>query len=155
MSPYIVAVPLNETSHAVTPGPVAPAVARTGSVDGFPLLRSPHAEPDAVRLPAHRAKKTPEIIVAFFKKLGKFQAVVEATASYEWFVRLLEPLAERIVLAHPKKLRVIAESTRKSDKIDARFLTLTEKIETVGASIHTRLNQLEAGLARVDERTKK
>src|SRR5262249_22048263 len=31
-------------------------------------------------------------------------------------------LAERIVLAHPKKLRVIAESTRKSDKIDARLL---------------------------------
>ena len=64
MSPYIVAVPLNETSHAVTPGPVAPAVARTGSVDGFPPLRSPHAEPDAARLPAHRAKKMPEIIVA-------------------------------------------------------------------------------------------
>jgi hypothetical protein len=41
------------------------------------------------------------------------------------------------------------------DKIDARFLTLTEKIEIVGASIHTRINQLESGLARVDERTKK
>ena len=41
------------------------------------------------------------------------------------------------------------------DKIDARFLTLSEKIETVGASIHTRLNKLDAGLARVDERTKK
>src|SRR6266571_2013213 len=41
------------------------------------------------------------------------------------------------------------------DKIDARFLTLSEKIETVGVSIHTRLNQLDAGLARVDERTKK
>ncbi len=41
------------------------------------------------------------------------------------------------------------------DKIDARFLTLSEKIETVGISIHTRLNQLDAGLARVDERTKK
>jgi len=68
------------------------------------------------------ACSTPEIIVAFFKKLGVFQGVVEATASYEWLVRLLEPLAERIVLAHPKKLRVIAESTRKSDKIDARLL---------------------------------
>jgi transposase len=68
------------------------------------------------------ACSTPEIIVAFFKKLGTFQAVVEATASYEWLVRLLEPFAERIVLAHPKKLRVIAESTRKSDKIDARLL---------------------------------
>jgi hypothetical protein len=41
------------------------------------------------------------------------------------------------------------------DKIDARFLTLGEKIEVVGTSIHTRLNQLESGLARVDERTKK
>jgi hypothetical protein len=40
------------------------------------------------------------------------------------------------------------------DKIDSRFLTLSEKIETVGLSIHTRLNQLDAGLARVDERTK-
>jgi transposase len=64
----------------------------------------------------------PELIAGYFKKLAKFQAVVEATASYEWFVRLLEPLAERILLAHPKKLRVIAESTRKSDKIDARVL---------------------------------
>jgi transposase len=68
------------------------------------------------------ACSTPQLIVAYFAKLGEFQAVVEATASYEWLVRLLEPLAKRIVLAHPKKLRVIAESTRKSDKIDARVL---------------------------------
>lgn len=61
-------------------------------------------------------------IVNYFKKLGPFQAVIEATASYEWLVRLLEPLANRIILAHPKKLRIIAESTRKSDKIDAQVL---------------------------------
>ena len=67
-------------------------------------------------------------IEAFFKKLGPFQAVVEATASYHWLVELLEPLSDRIVLAHPKKLRVIAESTKKTDKLDAQvlaeFLTL-------------------------------
>jgi len=40
------------------------------------------------------------------------------------------------------------------DKIDARFLSLSEKMDHIGDSIHTRLNQLEAGLARVDERTK-
>jgi transposase len=61
-------------------------------------------------------------IVAYFRELGEFQAVVEATASYEWLVRLLEPLARGLVLAHPKKLRIIAESTRKSDKVDARVL---------------------------------
>lgn len=70
----------------------------------------------------------PDKIVQYFRTLGEFQAVVEATASYEWLWQLLEPLADRLVLAHPKKLRVIAESVRKTDKLDAevlaRFLAL-------------------------------
>lgn len=61
-------------------------------------------------------------IRSFFENLGTFQAVVEATASYEWFVKLIEPLADKVLLAHPKKRRVIAESTRKSDKLDAQVL---------------------------------
>ena len=51
------------------------------------------------------------------------------------------------------------------DKIDARFLILSEKMEEMktqlliagerrGDSIHRRITQLEAGLARVDERTR-
>ena len=63
-----------------------------------------------------------ERILSFFRALGPFQAVVEATASYEWLWQLLEPVAARLVLAHPKKLRVIAESTRKTDRIDAKVL---------------------------------
>lgn len=70
----------------------------------------------------------PEAIHAWFAEHRPFQVVVEATAAYEWFFRLIEPLADRVVLAHPKKLRVIAESTRKSDRLDAQalaeFLTL-------------------------------
>ena len=31
-------------------------------------------------------------------------------------------MASRVVLAHPRKLRVIAESTRKTDKLDAQVL---------------------------------
>ena len=49
--------------------------------------------------------------------------VVEATASYVWFVESVEPLAEKVVLANPKKLRVIAESTKKTDNLDAQVLT--------------------------------
>jgi transposase len=64
----------------------------------------------------------PDSIRAFFSELGPFTAVVEATASYDWLWQLLEPLAERLVLAHPGKLRIIAESTRKSDRLDARVL---------------------------------
>ena len=63
-----------------------------------------------------------DAIRVFFAGLGPFRAVVEATASYEWLVALIEPLADRVVLAHPGKLRVIAESVKKTDKLDAQVL---------------------------------
>jgi transposase len=62
-------------------------------------------------------------IVEFFASLGKYQAVVEATASYEWLWKLLEPTADRLVLAHPKRMRVIAETKYKTDKLDAEKLS--------------------------------
>jgi transposase len=58
----------------------------------------------------------------FFASLGAFQASIEATASYHWLVELLEPMTHRIVLAHPQKMRIIAESRHKSDRVDARVL---------------------------------
>lgn len=63
-----------------------------------------------------------EDIREFFAGLGPFRAVVEATASYEWLVALIEPLAEEVLLAHPGKLRVIAESVKKTDRLDAQVL---------------------------------
>lgn len=70
-----------------------------------------------------RCKHT-DAIVAFFGSLGRFQMTVESTIGYEWFVHLIEPITgcRRVVVAHPAKMRVIAESTRKTDKIDARIL---------------------------------
>jgi transposase len=61
-------------------------------------------------------------ITTWFAQLGEFQFVVEATATYEWLVQLLEPLAADWVLAHPGKMRVIAESTKKTDRHDAQML---------------------------------
>jgi transposase len=61
-------------------------------------------------------------ITEFFAGLGAFRVVVEATASYFWLVELVEPLAEKVVLANPSKLRVIAESTKKTDRLDAQIL---------------------------------
>ena len=63
-----------------------------------------------------------ESMADYFAELGKYQLVVEATASYEWFVQLVEPTADRVVLAHPGHLRVIAQSKRKTDKLDAQTL---------------------------------
>ena len=63
-----------------------------------------------------------EAVRDFFRGLGTFRAVVEATASYEWLAELIEPIAEKVVLAHPGKLRVIAQSTKKTDRLDAQVL---------------------------------
>lgn len=75
-------------------------------------------------------------IVRFFSQLGEFHVVLEATASYEWFLRLVEPPAnaKRVVLAHPKKLRVIAESTRKSDRLDAQVLAELLALDMIPSS---------------------
>jgi transposase len=58
----------------------------------------------------------------FFRSLGPFQVAVEATAAYEWFLKRIERWANRIVLVHPRKMRIIAESRRKSDRLDAQIL---------------------------------
>lgn len=61
-------------------------------------------------------------IEAFIKAHAPCQLVVEATIGYEWFAGLAEQIAQRVVIAHAGKLRIIAESTRKTDKIDAYVL---------------------------------
>jgi transposase len=63
----------------------------------------------------------PDQIVAFFRQFQPFKVVVEVTANYFWLVDRLEHLADRVVLANPKKLRVIAESTEKTDRLDAQI----------------------------------
>jgi transposase len=64
----------------------------------------------------------PDQILEYLQSFRPFEIVVEATASYLWFVDLVRPQAQRVVLANPSKLRVIAESTKKTDRLDAQVL---------------------------------
>ncbi len=59
----------------------------------------------------------------FFSRFAPDASVsVEATRSWYWFVDLLQDLGFTVNLVHPKKTRIIAESTIKTDKIDASVL---------------------------------
>lgn len=62
-----------------------------------------------------------EEIRGYFKGLGRFAAVIEASSSYRWLYELLEPLGE-VILAHPLRLRAIVSGRAKTDKLDAALL---------------------------------
>lgn len=47
---------------------------------------------------------------------------MEATGNWYWISDLIEDLGHRVKLAHPKKVKVIAESAVKADKIDSEVL---------------------------------
>jgi transposase len=52
---------------------------------------------------------------------------VEATIGYEWMSDLLSESGFKVLLANPRKVRLIAEATIKTDKIDARVLAQLER----------------------------
>jgi len=55
-------------------------------------------------------------------KPGATRVVLEATINWYWVVDVLEALGLEVHLADPKKVRVIAESTIKTDTVDATSL---------------------------------
>lgn len=100
---------------------------------------------DQARRPIGRKRLyccSPESIRDYFAGLGKkCSVVVEATASYEWFVDLIETVVGRVVLAHPAKLRVIAESTRKTDRLDATVLAEFLALDMIPAAYRPTVRQ--------------
>lgn len=82
-------------------------------------------------------------IVAWFRQLGPFQFVVEAMGTYEWLIDLLEPLADAWLLAHPGKMRLIAETAKKTDRVDAQTLAEFLALGMIPRSYRPRLRTRE------------
>jgi len=60
----------------------------------------------------------------FLKPFGEVTAVVEATRGWSVPVDILDQLVIKVLLAHPTKLKVIAEHAAKTDQIDSYVLAL-------------------------------
>src|SRR5512139_4044561 len=70
----------------------------------------------------------PEEMSAYFDGFGgDGVATVEATRSWYWFVEFLEERGLEVKLAHPLKVRLIAEARVKTDRIDAGILAQLER----------------------------
>jgi transposase len=69
-------------------------------------------------------------IVRTLKALGRFRAVIEASATYRWLYDLLAPHGT-ILLAHPFRLRAMIQRRTKTDKLDAQLLANLLRINQI------------------------
>lgn len=73
--------------------------------------------------PAGRITSTPEALTEFAAGLrAQDRIVLEATGNAWSIAAILAPHAGEVVLAHPRRLRAIAEAKVKTDVLDARIL---------------------------------
>ena len=69
-----------------------------------------------------------ENIREFFEKIPRSSIItMEATGDWYWMYDLLEQLGFKVKLAHPRKVRLIAEAAIKTDKIDCEVLAQLER----------------------------
>jgi transposase len=85
-----------------------------------------------------------------FKRLPARRIVLEAGTHSPWVSRLLESLGHRVVVANPRKVRLIYESDRKNDRLDARMLARLGRVDvSLLAPIQHRSAEAQADLAVV------
>ena len=58
----------------------------------------------------------------YFSKRDRARVIMESGGSTPWVRRLLEQLDHEVLVVNPRRVRLIAESTLKSDRIDAEIL---------------------------------
>ena len=64
----------------------------------------------------------PKNIKEYFQEFKELTIAIEACNTWEHIFEILESEGHKVVLAHPLKTRIIAESRVKTDKIDAEIL---------------------------------
>ena len=69
-----------------------------------------------------RIPTDPEKIQEFFQEFEELTIAIEACNHWEHIFEILESKGHQVVLAHPLKTRIIAESRVKTDKVDAKIL---------------------------------
>lgn len=75
-----------------------------------------------------------ELVNVFLEGEGSRVAVMEAGPNWGYLYDLVEPLVERLMLAHPLRVRAIAEARVKTDAIDARTLAHLLRADLIPAA---------------------
>ena len=104
----------------------------------------------------HKLPTTPQAMKQVFGGMPRSRIALETGAHSPWVSRLLTELGYEVIVAHARNVRLIGESSRKDDQLDARTLARLARIDphllspvqhrSAKAQIHLTVIRARAGL---------
>ena len=76
-----------------------------------------------------RVPTTESGLRSYFGRRKRRRVVMECSGSTPWVYRLLKELGHEVVVVDPRKIRLIAESTLKCDRVDAEILARLSRFD--------------------------
>jgi transposase len=77
----------------------------------------------------HKLATTPEAFKRVFGPMPRSRVALETGAHSPWVSRLLTALGHEVIVAHARNVRLIGESRRKDDRLDARTLARLARVD--------------------------
>jgi transposase len=77
----------------------------------------------------HRLPTTPQGIQQVFSRIPCSRMALETGTHSPWVSRQLTQLGHEVIAAHARNVRLIGESSRKDDQLDARMLARLARID--------------------------
>jgi transposase len=84
---------------------------------------------DGVEMERTRFATSRKRLTRYFEGKPRMVVVIEAGGSSQWVSRLIEELGHEVVVCSPRRVRLIAESTLKSDEVDAEVLAQLGRLD--------------------------
>ena len=85
--------------------------------------------PDGKILTEGRLRSTPETMARHFQDLPPSRIAIEVGTHSRWVSQLLGQWGHEVIVANPRNLRMIADSIRKSDQVDAHMLARLARVD--------------------------
>ena len=76
-----------------------------------------------------KVSTTPKALQAAFGAMPRSRIALETGMHSPWVSRLLSELGHEVIVAHARNVRLIGESRRKDDRMDARTLARLARID--------------------------
>ena len=85
---------------------------------------------DGEEVERFRCQTTAEGLQKVMAKYGDSQVVLEVGPHSPWMSRLLQSMELEVIVANPRRVRLIADSERKNDRLDAERLARLGRVDT-------------------------